>query len=281
MSLPFDPSADYYRTLGVSDTAEADEIKKAYRRLAKQYHPDSTGGDKAKEVRFKEISAAYDVLGDAGKRAQYDAFRAGPPPGGFGGAGFDPSGFGGGFGGIDLGDLFSQVFSGAVPGSGRGPGGGPGGHVNYRVYSSDGQGPEPDLFGRSGRGRKRRVRRDGAPPRPTRPRPPSSETRVRAADGSRLTQKGNDVHSDVRIGLDQAILGSVVEVPTLTGSASIKIPPGTSSGAKLRLKEKGALAADGARGDHYVTVQIDVPKTIDEKSKKLLVDFMKRTKRPK
>lgn len=275
MSLPFDPNADYYRTLGVNEKAEADEIKKAYRRLAKQYHPDSTGGDKAKEVRFKEISAAYDVLGDTGKRAQYDAFRAGPPPGSFGGAGFDPSGFGanfgGGFGGLDLGDLFSQVFSGAVPGSGKGPGG----HVNYRVYSSDGQGPDPDVFGRSRRGRRRRVPRDDAPPRPTR------EARVRAADGSRLTQKGNDVHSDVRIGLDQAILGTVVDVPTLTGSASVKIPPGTSSGAKLRLKEKGARSADGTLGDHYVTVQIDVPKTIDEKGKKLLVDFMKRTKRPK
>lgn len=279
MSLPFDPSADYYRTLGVAEKAEADEIKKAYRRLAKQYHPDSTGGDKAKETRFKEISAAYDVLGDAGKRAQYDAFRAGPPPGSFGGAGFDPSGFAGGFpggfGGIDLGDLFSQVFSGAVPGSSSGPGG----HVEYRVYSSDGQGPEPDLFGRSRRGRKRRTRRDDAP-RPTR------ETRVRAADGSRLTQKGNDVHSDVRIGLDQAILGTVVDVPTLTGSASVKIPPGTSSGAKLRLKQKGPHVGDGTRGDHYVTVQIDVPKTIDEKGKKLLVEFMKRTqegenKRPK
>jgi DnaJ-class molecular chaperone len=269
MSLPFDPSADYYRTLGVDEKASAAEIKKAYRRLAKQFHPDSTGGDKVKETRFKEVSTAYDVLGDTAKRSQYDTFRAGPPPGSFGG---DPSGFGGGFGGVDLGDLFSQVFSGAVPGSNQGPGG----HVRYRVYNRDSQAPEPDLFGRS-----RRARR-GKRGRPAAESPPPRETRITAADGSRLTQKGNDVHSDVRIGLDQAILGAVVDVPTLTGSASVKVPPGTSSGAKLRLKQKGPLLGDGTNGDHYVTVHIDVPKTIDEKAERLLVGFMKRTsKRPK
>ncbi|MBZ0238681.1 MAG: DnaJ domain-containing protein, partial [Deltaproteobacteria bacterium] len=76
MSLDFDPSVDYYKALGVDAKASNDEIKKAYRKLAKQYHPDSTGGDKAKESRFKEASAAYDVLGDAKKRAQYDEIRA-------------------------------------------------------------------------------------------------------------------------------------------------------------------------------------------------------------
>src|SRR5689334_1701979 len=75
--IDFDPSHDYYKALGVSEKATADEIKKQYRKLAKQYHPDSTGGDKAKESRFKEISNAYDVLGDAKKKKLYDDIRAG------------------------------------------------------------------------------------------------------------------------------------------------------------------------------------------------------------
>src|SRR5687767_10994486 len=109
MSLAFDPSVNYYQALGVSEKASQDDIKKAFRKLAKKYHPDSTGGDKAKEAKFKEVNSAYDVLGDAKKRAQYDEMRASPRmPQGFGGGG----GFSGqpDMGGVDLGDLFSQVF---------------------------------------------------------------------------------------------------------------------------------------------------------------------------
>src|SRR5690606_26475782 len=163
--IDFDPSVDYYKVLGVSDKASADEIKKAYRKLAKAYHPDSTGGDKVKEKRFKEISNAYDVLGDAKKRKQYDAIRAG---------GFRPD-LGGGGGRVRV------------------------EHVEY------------------GDGRSRRRDAEDA----------EFESKGRASDGTWLRVEGGDVHSDVLISFDRAILGTVATVATVDGKAEVKIPPGT------------------------------------------------------
>ena len=258
--IDFDPSIDFYKVLGVSEKASADEIKKAYRKLAKANHPDSTGGDKAKEQRFKQISAAYDVLGDAKKKATYDQIRAGgfdPRMGGMpGGATYTYSG-GGGPGVFDLGDLFSQFFGG---------GGGPGGRVRVERmdFEPGGRG------GRDGRGRT----------------PPSApvedaefEQRVQASDGSWLRVEGNDVHSDVRISFDRAILGTVASVATIDGKADVKVPPGTASGRKLRLKGKGVAGRSGQPGDHYVTVQIDVPKDLDDEAKKLLVQLVQRLRK--
>lgn len=258
MTQGFDPRVDHYKVLGVKPDAGAAEIKKAYRRLAKKYHPDSTGGDKAKEAKFKEVSTAYDVLGDADTRAQYDAIRHGPPPG--------MGGFGGGGGGVDLGDLFSQVFAGAG-GGGQRPGG-----VHYQVFTGGQRGGDPFStrdFGDSpfASFRARQARRAPAPEAP-------SERIRRTADGEKLVQRGDHVYSDVHIAIDQAILGTVARVSTLTGPVSVKIPPGTSSGVKLRLKGKGP-ATRGRPGDHFVTVQIDVPKgRIDDESQKLLAKLM-------
>src|SRR4051794_41181284 len=139
--IDFDPSVDYYKALGLSDKATADEIKKAYRKLAKANHPDSTGGDKVKEKRFKEISNAYDVLGDDKKRKQYDAIRAGGFRPDLGGGQYTYSTPGGGPGVFDLGDLFSQFFGQAQGGAGPAR---PGGRV--RVEHVD------DAFGGPRRG---------------------------------------------------------------------------------------------------------------------------------
>jgi DnaJ-class molecular chaperone len=253
---------DPYEALGVSPDASAQDIKKAYRRLAKRYHPDSTGGDKAKESRFKEISTAYDILGDPDKRARYDAMRK---QGSFGGMGGDGSG-------IDLGEILAQMFGGAA-GPGQRPGGG---GVRYRVYNTPSGGSRESFFGSDPFGSESpfEFHEPAQPRRRARPAPPQ-ERKVRASDGSLVTQRGSDVHSDVRLSIDQAVLGTVADVPTLSGRASVKIPPGTSSGVKLRLKGKGAEDGQG-RGDHFVTVHIDVPKQVDEEGKRHLVAFMAR-----
>jgi DnaJ-class molecular chaperone len=245
--IDFDPSVDYYKALGVGEKATADEIKRAYRKAAKANHPDSTGGDKAKESRFKDISNAYDVLGEPKKRALYDQIRAGGGgmpqgfQGGFPGGGsysYSTSGSRGGPGPsvFDLGDLFSQFFTNAQGGRQR---------TAPRDDDEDAQ----------------------------------FESKVKASDGTWLDVKGVDVHSDVRISFDRAILGTVATVATVDGKAEVKVPPGTSSGKKLRLRGKGVSDRSGRIGDHYITVQIDVPNDLDDDAKKQLVQLVTRLRK--
>ena len=255
--IDFDPSVDYYKALGVTKTASADDIKKAYRKLAKANHPDSTGGDKAKEARFKDISNAYDVLGDAKKRQLYDDIRAG---GGMqqgfpGGSHTYTSRGGGGPGVFDLSDLFGQFFAGGA-GGGRG---------SVRVEHID---PFADAPRARARGGRQRDAQDA-----------EFEQNVKASDGTWLTVDGADVASDVRISFDRAILGTVATVATIDGKAEVKIPPGTSSGKKLRLRGKGMPDHSGGHGDHYVTVHIDVPTDLDDEAKKALVQLATRLRK--
>jgi molecular chaperone DnaJ len=252
--IDFDPSVDYYKALGVSQSATADDIKRAYRKLAKANHPDSTGGDKAKESRFKDISNAYDVLGDAKKRALYDEIRAnGGMQQGFPG-GYTYTAQGPGPGVFDLGDLFGQFFSGNARG----------GRVRVEHIDAD------DIRPRGGRAR-RRDAQDA-----------DFEQKVKASDGTWLRvegAEGADVASDVRISFDRAILGTVATVATIDGKAEVKIPPGTSSGKRLRLRGKGMPDRAGGIGDHYVTVQIDVPHELDDEAKKALIQLATRLRK--
>jgi molecular chaperone DnaJ len=249
--IDFDPNLDFYKALGVPEKASADEIKKQYRKLAKQYHPDSTGGDKAKETRFKEISNAYDVLGDSKKKKLYDDIRSGAyrQPGmsgrGPGGATYTYE-TSGGPGVFDLNDLFGQFFSQAQ-------GGAPRGRRAQQGYAQQQQAAPVDDA--------------------------DFTSKVQAADGSWLETKGADVYSDVRIPFDRAILGTVATVPTIDGKAEVKVPPGTASGKKLRLRGKGIPDRSGQPGNHYVTVQIDVPGDLDEESKKLLAQLVQRLRK--
>jgi molecular chaperone DnaJ len=246
--IDFDPAVDYYKALGVPERASADEIKKAYRKLAKQYHPDSTGGDKAKESRFKVIQGAYDVLGDPKKRGLYDQIRAN----GGSQSPFTYSSQGPGPGVFDLGDLF-KVFSQATSG----------GRVGNRV-------------------RVEQVDLDDDLQRRRRPRDAEDvefESKVKASDGTWLTVQGIDVHSDVRISFDRAILGTVATVATVDGKAEVKVPAGTSSGKKLRLRGKGVSDRSGRSGDHYITVHIDVPHDLDDDAKKQLIHLVTRLRK--
>ncbi len=259
--IDFDPNLDFYKALGVSQGATADEIKKQYRKLAKQYHPDSTGGDKAKETRFKEISNAYDVLGDAKKRQLYDDIRSGamnqPRGRGPGGVTYTYETTGGP-GVFDLGDLFGQFFQNGTP---AGKGG----------KRQAARGVDMNDFEEAFRQQARAQQRPPVEEEPA--------SKVKAADGSWLSVEGSDVHSDVRISFDRAILGTVVSVPTIDGKSDVKIPPGTASGKKLRLRGKGIPDRSGAPGNHYVTIQIDVPGDLDDESKKLLVQLVQRVRK--
>ncbi|MEP6863664.1 MAG: DnaJ domain-containing protein [Deltaproteobacteria bacterium] len=247
--IDFDPNLDFYKALGVPEKATADDIKKQYRKLAKQFHPDSTGGDKVKETRFKEVSNAYDVLGDAKKKKLYDEIRSGayrqPGMSGRGPGGstytYETSG---GPGVFDLNDLFGQFFSQAQGGPPRGRRAPPG----YAQQAA----PVDDA---------------------------DFTSKVQASDGTWLETKGADVYSDVRIPFDRAILGTVATVPTIDGKAEVKVPPGTASGKKLRLRGKGVPDRSGQPGNHYVTVQIDVPGDLDEESKKLLAQLVQRLRK--
>jgi DnaJ-class molecular chaperone len=303
---------DFYKVLGVPETASADELKKAYRKLAKKYHPDATGGDKSKEARFKEISEAYDTLGDEKKRAAYDEARRNP----FAGGGFGGGGAQGGVN-VDLGDLFSQF--------GRGGG---------RVYSSGSGGGFSDLFNMfggeaAGGGARRAPRRgedvvarlavelpeaalggekevnvDGRHLKIKIPPGVSDGKTIRLAGqgepGGRGAPSGDllieieerphsrfrrrapgspDIEVEVPIPVDTAILGGKADVPTLEGThVSLTIPAGTSSGRKLRLRNKGAVTPNG-RGDLYAVASIQVPTELPPRAKELITEFARLTRK--
>lgn len=289
-TMPRDP----YDVLGVSKSATADEINKAYRRLSKQYHPDRNPGDKDADAKYKEVQAAHDILGDETKRAQFDQFGfAGPqqgfpgggfPGGGFpGGAGFDPdaardlfgSMFGGGMGGgVDLGDLLgggarkkARARRRAEPVESEVT-------VPFETAATGGSisieygGRQIDVKVPAGiaEGKKLRV-----PPEAT----GGAEVllKVRIAPHPYFRREGNDVLLDVPVSLAEAVLGTKVDVPTLDGTKlTVTVPPGTSGGRKLRLRGKGI-----AGGDQYLVFRVEVPTgAVDDESRKLIEEFARR-----
>jgi molecular chaperone DnaJ len=382
------PTKDYYETLGVKKTATAEEIRKAFRKLARKFHPDVNPGDKAAEERFKKVSEANDILSDPKKRKIYDQLgfysdnidpataeayaRAG------GGAGAQNS-YGGGFQGtqdipVDFGGFdFSEIFEqGQQPRGGKRGGGGfrdifsnifsgarareaaqaePGTDLEYQVnitfwdairgtvmrlsvqrqetcgnchgrgeFQGVGTCPECNGTGQvsqvggnmrfnlqcprcGGTGKAQNIcpvcHGEGVVPRTesidVRIKPGTRDGQrirlagkgnagqhggpagdlyivVRAGEHPVFHRDGDDIHVTVPVSISEAALGSKIEVPTIDGRALLRIPPGTQSGQKLRLREKGVPSAtrDGVRGDEIIEVKITVPMPRDEETKDLL-----------
>ena len=397
--MPTTTNKDYYGTLGVKKTASADDIRKAFRKLARKYHPDVNPGDKSAEEKFKQLSEANDVLSDPKKRKIYDQFGfysdnidpaaaeayarsggAGAGAGGFGGpftnAGrthtytqevpFDFSGFdfndfaeGAGAAGRKAGgggfrDIFSGIFSGGRQEPAHRPE--PGSDLEYQVdvpfwqairgtemqltiprlevcsnchgqgyIESPGTCPECKGKGQitqksgsmkfnvtcprcGGSGKNRTVcpvchgegRVERSESLKVRIKPGTRDGQrirlpgrgnagtmgapagdlyiiVRAGDHPVFKREGDDIHLTVPITFTEAALGAKIEVPTIDGRALLKIPPGTQSGQKLRLREKGVPSAvkEGSRGDEIVKVKLVAPKISDERSKELLRELAK------
>jgi molecular chaperone DnaJ len=339
---------DYYEVLGVNKNSTEDEIKKAYRRLAQQYHPDRNRNNKESEERFKDINEAYQVLRDPEKRAQYDAFGQGyqnyggyppgtgpgPGPGYYYSYAAGPDGFNinledllegfgpgsgrrrskKGRGGFR--DIFSDLFGGAGPGAQR---------VDFDFGETRPLDMEAEMTitfedavrggthtlqlsvpetctacrgtGRSGKGMCITCGGTGQVMKPE-----TFTVRVPAGvrEGGRLRipgkgrsdgggkkgdlyikvhvkphrffrREGYDIHLEVPVTVTEAALGASITVPTIDGKATLKVPPGTQSGQKLRLRGKGVKHPKGKdRGDQFVHVEVQVPKHLDEKTRKLL-----------
>jgi curved DNA-binding protein len=296
--MPRDP----YDVLGVSKTATADEIQKAYRKLSKKYHPDRNPGDKQADASYKEVQEAYELLSNPTKKANFDQFGfAGPQQGGFPGGGF-PGGFPGGMGGSNVDpemaeELFKRFFSGGTA-EGAGPdlndifGTGRRGKGRARPRQPAAEPVESEvtipfdvavnggsvslLVGRNHidvkippgieEGKKLRVKGDAG-------RPQDVILKVKVAPHAYFRREGNDILLDVPIGVAEAILGAKVEVPTVAGERlEVKVRPGTSGGAKLRLRGKGVNG-----GDQYLVFKVVVPAgEPDEESRKLIEDYATR-----
>ena len=296
---------DYYDTLGVTRSASEGEIKSAYRKLAKQYHPDKNQGDKSASEKFKEMGEAYAVLSDPEKKKVYDTYgHSGQvPPGAYGGQGGGPD-FSG-FGGVD-GSQFSDFFQGLF-GRGGGRGGGMGGmgggtQVNFEdLLGSGGMGGGGIGGGRrfvqnvegelqvtlveayagtdetinvDGKRISLRVpagTRDGGRLRLSGQGPGGGDVllTVRVLEDARFELDGDDVNVTVDVPVTVAAVGGHARVPTLKGDVTLNIPAGSSGGRQLRLKGQGWPKKAGGAGDLYARLNLTLPAALSEQEKAL------------
>lgn len=299
------PQRDYYDVLGVPRSASADDIRKAYKKLARKYHPDANADTVGAEQKFAEITEANEVLGDPEKRKKYDQFgenwnrvpdgaAGGNPFEGFGGHGFG----GGGQGGFSMEDLFGGAFGGGSPFGARG------GHRGGPPRPQKGEDLRtsitvPFVVGVEGGEHELTVKTGGKPDRLSFRIPPGIESgkTIRLAGQGHPSPNGGppgdvlvtvnvaphpyfrrerfNLVVEVPITVTEATLGAKIEVPTLVdGSVILSVPEGTSSGSRLRLRGKGVLnRATETRGDQYVVIKIVVPKDVSDEAADLLRQF--------
>jgi DnaJ-class molecular chaperone len=297
---------DPYTVLGVSRTASDDEIRKAFRKLAKKHHPDLNPGDKAAEAKFKEISQANEILSDAEKRRRFDAGEIDasgqevPPRGFYRDQAGGPGGFkyqrGGGHESFaDMGDIFEMFrqrgggqgysFGGERPGFDEGGfdmGGMP---VTYtltvpflvaargdkqRVTLPDGRTLDIDVPEGTTDGTTLRLKGQGMPGAKGKP-PGDAYVEIRVQPHAFFEPRDNDIHLELPVTLTEAVVGGKVKVPTVGGSVMLNIPAGSNTGKSLRLKGRGLLdRRTKQRGDQYVKLKVVLPDQPDDKLKQFL-----------
>jgi len=282
---------DLYSILGVPRGASAEEIKKAYRRLAHKTHPDKNPGNKQAEERFKEVTAAHEVLSDPRRRKLYDEFGADSLRSGFdparaeeyrrwrggGGQPFDLGGFeGSGFGGpFDLGSIFEQIFGGGAPGRPR------------RGRGDDVRAAVDIELGDAVRGAEREIRLDNRTLKVKIPSGVSDGSQIRLAGQGGpgggggppgdlylevrlrphplVRREGRDLYLDLPVTIPEAVNGAEVTLPTFEGPVRLRIPPGSQSGTRLRLRGKGLPELRGReRGDLYAVLKVVLPEGGEE-----------------
>jgi DnaJ-class molecular chaperone len=292
---------DYYKILGIDKTASQDDIKKAFRKLAHEHHPDKNKGNAEAEKKFKEASEAYATLSDTEKRANYDRFGAaganmggGGFQGGFGGQGFGgfdfsqfQQGFGGNFNGqhveFDLGDLFGSMFGG-----GRGPRKGRNITIDLQVtFKESIFGVEREVSTGKERfmvkipsgmdsGQGLRIAGRGEEGQGGRG---DLIVRVWVEESDMFRKEGFNLVIDLPIKLTTALSGGMIEIETLEGKIELKVPAGTSHGEILRIKGKGVPMTDkginGRRGDILLVTHVVMPKKLSKSAAKLVEELKK------
>lgn len=279
---------DYYSVLGVSKASDAAEIKKAYRKLAVEFHPDKNKSKEAEE-KFKEINQAYEVLSNPQKKQQYDQFghdafsgagggNAGGPFGGAGGYNQGPfrytyttNGDNSDFGGFtDPFEIFEQFFGGG--------GGSPFGRRKpaYSINIGFMEAIKGVTKKVNVNGKARDIKIPAGVDEGSRIRFDDFDLVINVSSHPEFKREGYNTISDLEISIVVATLGGIVSVNTIEGKVSLKIPEGTQFGAVIRLREKGIHHLKGkGRGDHYVRIKITIPKKLKGRQKQLLEEFEK------